>query len=38
VIFECECVQCDWRGPIDDTHDEDGEMRCPECGEPVEIK
>jgi hypothetical protein len=38
VIFECECVQCNWRGPIDDTHDEDGEMRCPECGEPVEIK
>ena len=38
VIFECECVQCDWRGPIDDTHDEDGEMRCPECGEPVELK
>jgi hypothetical protein len=38
VIFECECVQCDWSGPIDDTHDEDGEMRCPECGEPVELK
>jgi hypothetical protein len=38
VIFECECVQCDWRGAIDDTHDEDGEMRCPECGEPVELK
>jgi hypothetical protein len=38
VIFECECVQCDWRGPIDDTHDEDGEMRCPMCGEPVELK
>jgi hypothetical protein len=38
VTFECECVQCDWRGVIDDTHDEDGEMRCPECGEPVELK
>ena len=38
VIFECECVQCEWRGAIDDTHDEDGEMRCPECGEPVELK
>ena len=38
VVFECECVQCDWRGPIDDTHDEDGEMRCPNCGEPVELK
>jgi hypothetical protein len=38
VVFECECVQCDWRGAIDDTHDEDGEMRCPMCGEPVELK
>jgi len=38
VVFECECVQCDWHGPIDDTHDEDGEMRCPKCGEPVELK
>ena len=38
VVFECECVQCDWHGPIDDTHDEDGEMRCPMCGEPVELK
>ena len=38
VTIDCECVQCDWRGPIDDTHNEDGEMRCPECGEPVELK
>ena len=38
VTFDCECVQCDWRGPIDVTNDEDGEMRCPECGEPVELK
>jgi len=38
VIFECECVQCVWSGPIDDTHDDNGEMRCPECGEPVELK
>jgi hypothetical protein len=38
VVFECECVQCDWRGPIDDTHDNDGEMCCPMCGEPVELK
>ena len=38
VTVDCECVQCDWRGPIDDTNDEDGEMRCPECGEPVELK
>jgi hypothetical protein len=38
VIFECECVQCAWHGAIDDTNDLDGEMRCPECGEPVELK
>jgi hypothetical protein len=38
VTFDCECVQCDWHGAIDDTNDEDGEMRCPECGEPVELK
>jgi hypothetical protein len=38
AVSECECVQCDWVGPIDDTHDNDGEMRCPECGEPVELK
>ena len=36
-VIECECVQCDWRGAIDDTHDNEGEMVCPECGEPVEI-
>lgn len=38
VTIECECVQCEWAGPIDDTHDVDGEMCCPECGEPVELK
>jgi hypothetical protein len=38
VISECECVQCAWHGAIDDTNDLDGEMRCPECGEPVELK
>jgi hypothetical protein len=38
VTFDCECVQCDWAGPIDDTHDNDGEMCCPMCGEPVELK
>lgn len=37
VVIECECVQCSWRGPIDDTDDNDGEMCCPECGEPVEL-
>ena len=38
VTFDCECVQCDWKGPIDDTNDWDGQMCCPECGEPVELK
>jgi hypothetical protein len=38
VTVDCECVQCDWCGPIDDTNEEDGEMCCPECGEPVELK
>jgi len=38
LTFNCECVQCDWTGPIDDTHDNDGEMCCPMCGEPVELK
>ena len=38
LTFDCECVQCDWSGPIDDTHDNDGEMCCPMCGEPVELK
>ena len=38
VTVDCECVQCDWKGPIDDTNDWDGQMCCPECGEPVELK
>jgi hypothetical protein len=38
LTFDCECVQCEWAGPIDDTHDNDGEMCCPMCGEPVELK
>jgi hypothetical protein len=38
LTFDCECVQCDWAGPIDDTHDNDGEMCCPMCGELVELK
>jgi hypothetical protein len=36
--IDCECVQCLWSGPIDDTNDNNGEMCCPECGEPVELK
>jgi len=38
ATIDCECVQCSWSGPIDDTHDNNGEMCCPECGEPVELK
>jgi len=34
---EVECVQCDWKGLVDETHDNEGEMACPECGEPVEF-
>jgi hypothetical protein len=36
--IDCECVQCLWSGPIDDTNNNNGEMCCPECGEPVELK
>jgi hypothetical protein len=31
-----ECVQCEWRGTVDECEDHDGDLRCPECGEPVE--
>lgn len=34
---DCECVQCEWRGTVDETHDSDGQMVCPECHEPVEL-
>jgi Zn finger protein HypA/HybF involved in hydrogenase expression len=34
---DCECVQCDWKGTVDETLDDDGEMVCPKCKEPVEI-
>jgi hypothetical protein len=37
ATIDCECVQCSWRGPIDDTYDVEGQMVCPECREPVEI-
>ena len=30
---DVECVQCEWRGTVDETNDNDGEMVCPECGE-----
>lgn len=40
VTFDCECVQCDWKGSVDelDYADEDSPGVCPECGEPVEMK
>ena len=37
-LFDCECVQCDWKGTVDECNDWDGQMCCPECGEPVEMK
>ena len=39
-LVYCECVQCEWRGPIDDTWSdvETGEMQCPKCKQPVEIE
>lgn len=33
-----ECVQCDWSGTVDECEDQDGDLRCPECSEPVEMK
>jgi len=38
ITFDCECVQCDWQGTVDECNDWDGQMCCPECGEPVEFK
>jgi hypothetical protein len=38
VTFDCECVQCDWKGSVDECNDWDGALACPECGEPVELK
>ena len=37
LTSDVECVQCEWRGTVDETNDNDGEMVCPECGEPVEF-
>ena len=35
---DCECVQCEWRGTVDETsYDDDDNMICPECGETVEL-
>jgi hypothetical protein len=39
-VFICDCVQCEWFGPIDDTWSdvETGEMQCPKCKQAVEIR
>ena len=36
-LEQVECVQCDWKGSVEQTNDWDGQMCCPECGEPVEF-
>ena len=36
-LEQVECVQCDWKGAVEQTNDWDGQMCCPECGEPVEF-
>lgn len=36
-IFECTCTQCDWRGSASECNDWDGQVCCPQCGEPVEF-
>ena len=38
ALEQVECVQCMWKGLVDETNDWDGQMCCPECGEPVEFK
>ena len=33
-----ECVQCDWKGTVDEAVEgKNGELVCPECGEPIEM-
>lgn len=36
-VFEVECIQCSWKGGVDETWDSEGQMVCPECKEPVEF-
>ena len=36
-LEQMECVQCNWRGSCEETFDVEGQMVCPECGEPVEF-
>ena len=37
ALEQVECVQCDWKGLVDETYDVEGQMVCPECREPVEF-
>ena len=37
ALEQVECVQCDWKGTVDETWDDEGEMVCPECKQPVEF-
>ena len=37
ALEQMECVQCDWRGSVDETYDVEGQMVCPACREPVEF-
>lgn len=37
ALEEVECVQCLWKGLVDETYDVEGQMVCPECREPVEF-
>ena len=39
VVADYECVQCDWKGSVDEvSYDDNDNMVCPECGEPIEAK
>ena len=37
ALEEVECVQCEWKGLVDETYDVEGQMVCPDCREPVEF-
>lgn len=37
-LEQVECVQCDWKGSVEDTFSNDkDEMICPKCSSPVEF-
>lgn len=36
-LEQMNCTQCEWTGKFEQTNDWDGQMCCPECGEPVEF-